>query len=73
MSCIIREKWVWIIIGACVFVLVVPWMVIWALLSLPELLKPLFAFGIVVSWGIAAGYKDWLMDAEKRKPKSPVE
>jgi hypothetical protein len=25
---------------------------------------------IILGWGIAGGYKDWLMDAEKRKQKA---
>lgn|GEM_PF-1878280 len=66
MSFIIREKWVWIIIGACIVAGVVPWLVIWMILEMPGVLGAFFVWTIIFSWGIVAGYEDWLMDKKKR-------
>jgi hypothetical protein len=67
MSFIIREKWVWIIIGASILAGVVPWLVILLILEMPRVLGAVSAWTIIFSWAIAAGYKDWLMDRRKRE------
>jgi len=69
MSFIIREKWIWIIIGLCILILVLPWAVLWVILQMPTILAAVFAWTLIISWGVVAGYKDWLMDAKKRKSK----
>jgi hypothetical protein len=70
MSYIILEKWIWITIGACILIMIAPYVVLWMILQMPEVLRPFFVGAIVISWGIAAGYKDWLMDAKKREKNS---
>ena len=67
MSFIIREKWIWIIIGACILAGVLPWVVVWLILAMPGILGPIFVWAIIFSWSIAAGYKDWLVDRRKRE------
>jgi hypothetical protein len=67
MSFIIREKWVWIIIGASILAGVAPWLVILLILEMPGVLGAISVWTIVFSWAIAAGYKDWLMDWRKRE------
>ena len=67
MSFIIREKWIWIIIGASILAGVLPWVVVWLILAMPGILAPIFVWTIIFSWSIAAGYKDWLVDRRKRE------
>jgi hypothetical protein len=72
MSSIVREKWVWIIIGICILVMVVPYVALWMILQMPEIVRPFAVWSVIFGWGIAAGYRDWLVDAKKRgNPKSP--
>jgi hypothetical protein len=71
MSFIIREKWVWIIIGMCILVMVCPYLLMWVIIQLPEALRASLVWLIILGWGIAGGYKDWLMDGEKRKQPPP--
>jgi fatty acid desaturase len=67
MSFIIREKWIWIIIGACILAGVLPWVVVWLILAMPGIFGAIFVWTIIFSWSIAAGYKDWLVDRRKRE------
>jgi hypothetical protein len=67
MSSIIREKWVWIIIGASIALGVVPLLVILLLFEVPGFLGAFLVWAIIFSWGIAAGYKDWVVDRRKRE------
>jgi hypothetical protein len=67
MSFIIREKWIWIIIGACILAGVLPWVVIWLILQFPGILGAISVWNIIFSWAIAAGYMDWLVDRRKRE------
>ena len=70
MSFIIREQWIWIIIGLSTLVLVGPYVVLWLIFQMPEVLRAASVWILIFSWGIAAGYKDWLMDARKRENNS---
>jgi len=72
MSFIIREKWVWIIIGACILVVVGPYALMWMILQMPGVLRASFVWFIIFGWGIAAGYKDWRMDRKKRESNSSL-
>jgi len=67
MSFIIREKWVWIIIGASIGAGVVPWLVILLILEMPGVLGVFSVWTIIFSWAIAAGYEDWRVDRRKRE------
>jgi hypothetical protein len=67
MSFIIREKWIWIIIGACLLVLTGPYVLMWMILQMPDILRACTIWFLIFGWAIAAGYKDWLMDRRKRR------
>jgi hypothetical protein len=70
MSFIIREKWIWITIGLCILALVGPYAVMLMIFNMPEILRAPFVWCIILGWGVAAGFKDWLMDAKKREKNS---
>jgi len=72
MDSILSEQWLWIIIGALLMVFVLPLMFIWVILNLPPEMKVAATFAIIVGWGIAAGYKDWIIskrEEERQKSK----
>lgn len=72
MSWILSEEWFWIIVLAFMAILIGPLVVVWIVLALPAELKVVATILIVVGWGVAAGYKDWIQDKrreeEKRRP-----
>lgn len=70
MSFIIREQWIWIIIGLSILVLVGPYVVLWLIFQMPEVLRAAYVWILIFSWGMAVGYEDWLMDARKRENNS---
>jgi hypothetical protein len=61
---------IWIIIGLSILVLVGPYVVLWLISQMPEVLRAASVWILIFSLGIAAGYKDWLMDARKRENNS---
>lgn len=63
---ILTERWVWIIILSLIAILVVPLIVVWVILTLPPLLKAVATVVIIVSYGIAAGYKDWVTSKREK-------
>ena len=67
MSFIIRDKWVWVTIGACFLVLVSPYVLMWVILQMSEVWKILSLILIILGWAAAAGYNDWLRDRRKRE------
>ena len=67
MASVIREKWIWIIIGACILAGILPWLVIWLILAMPGILGAIAVLTIICSWAIAGGYKDWLVDRRKKE------
>ncbi len=58
---IFSEQWLWIVIGALAAIVVLPLLIVWVILSLPDYLKIVATILIVIGWGFAAGYKDWLV------------
>jgi hypothetical protein len=72
MAFIIRQKWIWMIIGICSAIALIPSLLIWAISQMPEMVRPIPVWLLIFGYGIAAGYKDWLIDSKKRgKPKPP--
>jgi len=67
---ILKERWLWIIIGSLITVLIGSFLIVWLLLYLPEWARITLTFAIVIGWGVAAGYKDWILDKEKREEEN---
>jgi hypothetical protein len=67
MSWILSEGWFWIIVLSLIAVLLGPLLIVWFILILPGELKILATILIVVGWGVAAGYKDWLKAKRKEE------
>jgi hypothetical protein len=67
MSWILSEKWLWIIVLGLTAVLVGPLLIIWFILYLPGELKVVATILIIIGWGVAAGYKDWLQNKRREE------
>lgn len=65
---ILREEWLWIIILSLIAIFLLPLILIWFILTIPPELRVIITFMLIISWGVAAGYKDWLI--EKRKEET---
>jgi hypothetical protein len=61
------NKWLWIIIVCASAIVVFPFLIILALLNSPPWLSATVTIMIIAAWGIAGGYKDWLMHKRKQE------
>jgi hypothetical protein len=61
------NRWLWITIFLCCAVAIGPLFVLLLLLYLPDPIKMLGVFGILIGWGIAGGYKDWVKSKRQEK------
>lgn len=59
------NKWLWVIIGAAVAIIVFPFLILITLLRSPPWLSATITILIIAAWGIAGGYKDWLIHKRK--------
>jgi len=67
MSSILSEKWFWILIMVLLAILVLPFVIVWIILLLPPPFNAVATVLIILGWGIAAGYKEWIMSKEKEQ------
>jgi hypothetical protein len=69
MAWILSEEWLWVIIIVLIAILVGPLLIIWLVIALPAELKLVATLFIIIGWGIASGYKDWLVAARREEEK----
>jgi hypothetical protein len=67
LSEVLKESWLWIIVAALITIMVLPLAVVWFILNLPPPLAFAATIILIISWGIVAGYKDWIMSKRKEK------
>jgi len=67
MAGILSEEWLWIIVLALIVVLIGPLLIVWLVLALPAELKLVATVLIVIGWGVASGYKDWILEKRRRE------
>lgn len=68
-SSIIKTKIIWLTIFSAIVILILPLVIIWFLLVLPDIVRIIVTFLIIIGWGIAAGYKDWVLAKRKEEEK----
>lgn len=73
MSEILTEKWLWIIILVLTVIIVAPLVIIWFILVLPFPLNTILTILLIVGWGIAAGYKEWVIAKRKEEERKTIE
>jgi hypothetical protein len=54
-------------------VFTLPVVVVWFILTLPTEMKFLSTILIIVGWGVAAGYKDWILAKRREEEKQEIE
>jgi len=69
MSTILSEKWLWIVILALIVILVGPLLIVYFILLLPFPFNMISTILLVLGWGIAAGYKEWVTAKRKEEKK----
>jgi len=67
MAGILSEEWLWIIVLALIVILIGPLLIVWLVLALPAELKLVATVLIVIGWGVASGYKDWILEKRRRE------
>jgi len=55
-----------------ILVMVLPLVVVWGILNLPADLRIVATICIIVLWGVASGYKDWVLSKEREKETAKV-
>lgn len=68
-SSIIKTKLLWLIILSAIAIIILPLFIIWFLFVLPDTVRIVATFLIIIGWGIAAGYKDWILAKSKEEEK----
>jgi uncharacterized membrane protein len=69
ISDLILQKWLWIIILALIAICILPFVILYAILSLPPPYSAVAVFLIIVCWGIVAGYKEWILYKKNEENK----
>jgi hypothetical protein len=61
------NRWLWIIVGAMCTIVIFPFLLIFVLLNSPPWLGATVTILVIVGWGVAGGYKDWVMHKRKQE------
>ncbi|MEM2522845.1 MAG: hypothetical protein QXW82_06830 [Candidatus Bathyarchaeia archaeon] len=64
---ILTSRWYWIIVLIGIAVFLTPYILVLVILYLPPPFNAITTIGIVIAWGIVAGYKDWLTSKKKEE------
>ena len=65
MVSILTEKWLWIIIVVLSLIVVLPFAIVLLIVFLPFPFNTMATICLIIGWGIAAGYKEWVMSKRK--------
>jgi len=69
---LLKEVWLWIIVFSLIFILVGPFVVIFIIMQLPQQMKIVVVVFIIVGWGVAKGYKDWILYKRKKEKQNII-
>ncbi len=61
------NQWIWIIISGMSAILIGPFIVIYGIFALPLPYRGFAVVTIVIGWGIASGYKDWVINKRREE------
>ena len=69
LAWIFKEKWFWIIFLAMVSIILVPFIFVTIILGMPPILRVVATVLLVVCWGVAGAYKDWMKEKREQEKK----
>jgi hypothetical protein len=52
-------------------IVTVPFLVVWGILYLPPMGALAATIGIIILWGVASGYKDWVVSKRRELEEKP--
>jgi len=58
-------QWLLLSVILATMIIALPLVVVWGILNLPSELRIVATICIVVVWGVASGYKDWVISKRK--------
>lgn len=67
------DSWFWITVFSVVLIVTVPFLVVWGILYLPPVWAFVATISIIVLWGVAAGYKDWVVSKRRQSEQEAKE
>jgi hypothetical protein len=69
---IVTSRWYWMIVAMAGAIVITPFLLIILIINLPPPLNFLSTILIVIAWGVAAGYKDWII-AKAKEEKQKIQ
>jgi len=70
---LLLNKWFWITILGCWAVMIGPFIFLTLMIYLPAPVKVAGLFCLLVGWGVASGYKDWVQARRQEQKIHPEE
>ncbi|MGD0029364.1 MAG: hypothetical protein ABSC91_10550 [Candidatus Bathyarchaeia archaeon] len=65
------DNWFLITVLSVALIVTVPFLVVWGMLYLPPIWALVATIGIIIMWGVASGYKDWIVSRRRELEEKP--
>ena len=69
MYSLLRQRWLWITIIVAIAICLGGFIIVLAILRLPDWGKAIAVIALTIGWGIAVGYKDYLISKRHEEEK----
>jgi len=67
MLSILKEKWLWILILGLILVMLGSLLIVYCIILLPFPLNTIALVALIVLWGVASGYREWLKKEKEKE------
>ena len=65
----LTSQWYWFIVAAAALIVAGPYFMLMLIISTPPPWNAVIVFLLIAGWGIASGYKDWIIYKSKEEKK----
>lgn len=65
----LTSRWYWFIVAAAALIVAGPYFMLMLIISLPPPWNAITVFLLIGGWGVAAGYKDWIIFKSKEEKR----